>query len=612
MSIRWKLLLIALITISSVGVVAGVVLKREFDARVSTGIEQELHRQALLVREALRPALAEARPEGVNARVARLSKTLGDRITIIAPDGRIVADADPSGAIPVDSAPSRSLDIRDRPEIVAALRLSAAQSVDLDDAPIGGYGSARDDRSLHLAVPFPHPQGLGVVRVSRSLAELGQVASRLHTLLLLAGLLGLAVAILMSVIGARVTSRNLRHMTERVRALSRASDDGPTERLNIVREDDVGQLAGSINRMADHLQTTVATLASERARFAAALRDLPNAVIRLDKERHIRVMNAAAVGLLDLPQAPIGAPFIQYLRAPAVHELLDHLDGQDERGSAEFWLSSGTERRLVMVHASAQPGDAGYILVLHDITDMRKLETVRQDFVANVSHELRTPVSIIRANAETLIDGAMADPVHGERLLSAVHRNAERLSTIIAELLDLSRLEAGRFHTELDEASVLTMTERAIDAVERAAQSKRIELSCEITEADDVTLHTDLRICERILINYLDNAIKYTPPEGRIRVRAERIDRRVRLEVIDNGPGISEPHRKRVFERFYRIDPGRSRSMGGTGLGLSIVKHASELLGGEVGVAPVEPHGSCFWVTLPLSRPPSAPPVTAV
>jgi two-component system phosphate regulon sensor histidine kinase PhoR len=238
---------------------------------------------------------------------------------------------------------------------------------------------------------------------------------------------------------------------------------------------------------------------------------------------------------------------------------------------------------------------------MHDVTDLRRLETVRRDFVANVSHELRTPVTIIRANAETLLDGAMSDPAHGPRLLEALHRNAERLSNIIADLLDLSRLESGHRPMERKPVVVADATLRALETVERGAREKGLEVVSSVDPG--VRVRADGNALEQILINYLDNAIKYTPGGGRVEVSAQTAGDRVRVVVSDNGPGIPPHLRDRVFERFFRVDPGRSRDMGGTGLGLSIVKHLAEAMDGEAGVEPAKPQGSRFWIELPAARP---------
>ncbi|MEM9488206.1 MAG: ATP-binding protein [Myxococcota bacterium] len=325
------------------------------------------------------------------------------------------------------------------------------------------------------------------------------------------------------------------------------------------------------------------------------------AVIALDSEHSITLMNRTALEFLGRAEAALGEPFIHHLRVPAIHNALR---GCTEPITCEFDLpgtSDGSAARRIMARVSPEPLSGGYILVMHDVTSVRRLETVRRDFVANVSHELRTPVSIIRANAETLLDGAMSDPVHGARLMDGLQRNAERLSRLLEDLLDLARLEAERYTTQIEEVEVATAVVRAIDSIERAAHSKQIEL--QVAVDSDLRMRVDDKALDQILVNYLDNAVKYTPDGGRVVVSARASDDHrgpvITVEVADNGPGIAAHHRERVFERFYRVDPGRSRDMGGTGLGLSIVKHLAEAMDGEAGVEANEPQGSRFWIRLP-------------
>nr|WP_276603245.1 ATP-binding protein [Nannocystis pusilla] len=236
---------------------------------------------------------------------------------------------------------------------------------------------------------------------------------------------------------------------------------------------------------------------------------------------------------------------------------------------------------------------------MHDVTEIRRLERVRRDFVANVSHELRTPVSIIRANAETLLDGAIEKPEVARRFLDAQLRSADRLAALVADLLEISRIEAGTYEISPDEIELEPIVAHTIDEVERLAQEKHIEITSDVPE--DMTVWADEQALEQVLLNLIDNAVKYTPTGGKIVVRAKKRDDMVRIEVEDNGPGIEARHRARVFERFYRVDKGRSREVGGTGLGLAIVKHLAEAMEGQVGVEPAEPQGSLFWLTLPAA-----------
>jgi two-component system phosphate regulon sensor histidine kinase PhoR len=228
---------------------------------------------------------------------------------------------------------------------------------------------------------------------------------------------------------------------------------------------------------------------------------------------------------------------------------------------------------------------------------MRKLESMRRDFVANVSHELRTPVAVIRANAETLLAGAKDDPVMAPKLIDGLHRNAERLARILADLLDLSRLDAGQYRLELTSVPLRALAEQSLTAVEPQAAHRNVNGS--IAVPPDLAVKADAQALDQILVNLVDNGVKYTRSEGNVWIEAKPDDDNVRIEVRDDGPGIAAKHRERVFERFYRADPSRSREAGGTGLGLSIVKHLVESMHGEVGVEPNTPTGSIFWLRLP-------------
>jgi signal transduction histidine kinase len=231
----------------------------------------------------------------------------------------------------------------------------------------------------------------------------------------------------------------------------------------------------------------------------------------------------------------------------------------------------------------------------HERDQLKRMERVRRDFVANVSHELRTPVSVILSNAETLADGAIEDRARRDAFLQAIVRNADRLSRLITDLLDLARIEAGRYPIELEPIPLAEVVDDVVATLRTRAEERGQTLT---TEIPDVEVVADERALEHVLGNLLDNALKYTPPGGHVVVRARQDGDLARIEVADDGPGVPEEHRDRLFERFYRVDPGRSREIGGTGLGLSIVKHLVQAMDGEVGVEPRTPRGSVFWFRL--------------
>ncbi|MBK7972127.1 MAG: PAS domain-containing protein [Deltaproteobacteria bacterium] len=325
-------------------------------------------------------------------------------------------------------------------------------------------------------------------------------------------------------------------------------------------------------------------------------------VLALDANGRVTLANRAALELTGQAQLPAGRPLIEVLRIPALDDAVTAANRGAAAAPVEFQLA-GERPRMILAHVTAQRS-AGCVVVLHDVTEFRRLEKVRSDFVANVSHELRTPVATILANAETLAGGALDDRERAPEFLEAMVRSATRLGRIIDDLLDLSKIEAGAYPLEPQEIPVAEAAGGAMRLLAERARAKGVELRwLEPTEPVG-SVWADEHALEDILGNLLDNAIKYTPEGGHVRLTARRAGAAVRVEVADDGPGIPPHQRLRVFERFYRVDAGRSREMGGTGLGLSIVKHLVEAMGGRAGVDPVEPHGSCFWVSLPSNRTP--------
>jgi len=376
-------------------------------------------------------------------------------------------------------------------------------------------------------------------------------------------------------------------MREVVRDTSRRVPPVPAPPDDALRE-----VAEWVNFLAEDADKSHRALARERVLLATVAEGLTQGVIAVDGEHRIELLNDAARRMLDVTSTPVGEPLIEFVRVPQVFELIEG----DEAATAEVQLASGAR---ALIRVARKFGHEGRVLLLEDVTAMRRLETVRRDFVANVSHELRTPVAVIRANAETLLAGAKDDPAMAGKLIDGLHRNAERLARILADLLDLSRLDAGQYRLELGRVPVHAAAEQALSAVEPSAARRGVRV--EVAAPAELAVAADPKALDQILVNLIDNAVKYTRPEGRVWVEARRDGDAVRVEVRDDGPGIADKHRERVFERFYRADPSRSREAGGTGLGLSIVKHLVESMNGAVGVEPNEPSGSIFWLRLPAA-----------
>ncbi|MFP4600950.1 MAG: sensor histidine kinase [Persicimonas sp.] len=407
-----------------------------------------------------------------------------------------------------------------------------------------------------------------------------------------ATLTSLVAALSMSWLASSLLKRRLGKLVSHTRDISRGEHD---EKLLVAHDEKMlSGVAGSMVQLSEELSETVDALAKERNRFEAVLENMSEAVVAVDADHRITLVNRAAVELLELDVDPGGRPVVEVLRAPGLQTLLDAAE-QGQRSSQEFDISATPPKR-VLAQASPPQETVGVVVVMHDVTELRHLETMRRDFVANVSHELRTPVTIIRATAETLQEGAINEPEHAERFLDALIRNSQRLSRLISDLLDISRIEAGEYAIDLMDVALRDAVLRTTETVESQADDRHIEVTVDVDS--DLCVQADKGALEQVMLNLIGNAVKYTGDGGRVEVRARADDGRVRIEVEDNGPGIATQHRDRIFERFYRVDSGRSREIGGTGLGLSIVKHLVTTMGGEVGYRPAKPRGSVFWFEL--------------
>ncbi len=448
---------------------------------------------------------------------------------------------------------------------------------------------------------------LQLVLLAAALSLLAVIVSRtvLHTRSIELGSFGeivfvvasvFAIALIAGFVGITLVRRQLRDLVNATHQVARDTNRRVPIDPETPADDEIRELSQWVNYLAGDASKNHQALAREKVLLSAVAEGLTQGVIAVDAENKIELLNDAARQMLGVTSTPVGEPLIEFMRVPAAFELID----TDAAAQAEVQLANG-QRTLIRV--ARKWGSAGRVLLLEDVTTMRRLENVRRDFVANVSHELRTPVAVIRANAETLLAGAKDDPVMGPKLIDGLHRNAERLARILADLLDLSRLDAGQYRLELTTVPVRALIDQSMTAIETNASVRNVTVDIQIP--DGLAVKADPKALDQIFVNLIDNAVKYTRFGGHVWV-ATRIDDddHVRIEIRDDGPGIASKHRERVFERFYRADPSRSREAGGTGLGLSIVKHLVESMDGEVGVEPNTPNGCIFWLRLPRSQTP--------
>jgi two-component system phosphate regulon sensor histidine kinase PhoR len=514
------------------------------------------------------------------------------RVTIVASDGVVLADSTLSGADLAQIA-----NHGDRPEVQAAFRGEVGRS-ERRSASVGAD-------LLYAAVPIRRDGAVvGVARVSRGLESVDEqarelwwaAAQALGFALLATGLLTLGLSVSLA--------RSLREIVATARELARGN---LAARVPVGRADELGELARIINSSADQLQTRMAEIARDRGRTEAILSAMEDGVLAVDHRGTVVVANPSLARALDL-SSPVGRHYTEAIRHPAVGMLIEDVRNGAAVRRAEVTPVHG--HGTFSVTAVPFPGEIGspdgVVLTFNDTTEQRRLEQVRRDFVANASHELRTPLTAIRGYVEALEDGAVEDPETAQLFLGKISTHAERMSALVADLLELGRLESGVLVPSWRKASAAGVAEEVVTSFAGLATWRHLALERLDRGAPEVV--TDPEWLRRLIENLVDNAIKYTPAGGRVQViSGPGGDGGAVIDVIDNGPGIAAEHRARIFERFYRVDKSRSRDVGGTGLGLSIVKHLAESLGATVSVDSAIGRGTCFTVAVPPAPAPARP-----
>ena len=544
-------------------------------------------RELELSREGLpRAALARRDARVLDAWCDRIGRATDERFTLIGPDGVLLGDTD----LPLDSL-TLVENHAHRPEVLQALahgegwsrRRSKTVGRDLwyEAIPLGeGHG--------------PRP----VLRVAVPLERLAAEERAELQLILLALVVAFLTAAVLALGAGWVLSGRLRRTVAAARRMGRGE---LAARAPEQPEDEVGRLGRSLNRMAENLERRVRELAEGRDQRERILSHLVDGVALLDPARRVVHANQGLAAVLGLDRPPaVGARFLEEVRQPALTEILDRAAGREAALTEELTFYSPALRTVeaTVVNLGGAAGGSAQLLVLHDLSRIKQLERVRQEFVANVSHELKTPLTLLRGAAETLLDGGLEDEAHRRRFVEAIQRHAERLQRIVDDLLELARLEQPGIQPGEGDVDLAALARGVAESFREAAAARGLALEVEVGTAP-IPVRGDAAMLERALANLVDNAVKYTQA-GSVRVAAGGSGETAWCEVRDTGPGIPPEHLPRIFERFYRVDQGRSRELGGTGLGLSIVRHVAELHGGRVSVESELGRGSTFRVELPM------------
>jgi two-component system phosphate regulon sensor histidine kinase PhoR len=509
------------------------------------------------------------------------------RVTLFASDGRVAGDSALDletivalgGGTPSDETIA-ALD--GRSETAARFSPSSLEPLVFGAAPIRADGAV-----------------IGAARVGLPLAPVGEVRSLVASLTILYAAVGLVIAAVLSNLATRLASSGVRELGILARRM--AGGDLEARARAAPDEVDLADLGRSLEQLADGLRRSLRELVGERDLLSGILTGMSEGVLLVDRDGKVALLNPALREMLLLRDDDVGKLPIEVIRDAALHDLLDNARRSGRAAQREIEVTGLKPRKLLVRAELLEVEPGGLLVVFYDVTDLRRLETLRRDFVANASHELRTPVTSIRSAVETILSMPPDDADGRARFFGIVERNAERLQRLIDDLLDLSKIESRELDLASEAIDVRPIAERTIALFAERASRTKTTLTLGVPAGLPQALG-DARALERILLNLVDNAIKYCPG-ATVTIGAEADDAQVTVHVVDTGPGIEARHRDRLFERFYRVDAGRSRQLGGTGLGLAIVKHLSEAMGGSIIVSSTVGKGTRFSLHLPLVQP---------
>ncbi len=520
--------------------------------------------------------------------VDRLCKTLGQtagmRLTVILPNGHVIGDS--------NEQPGRMENHADRPEFIQAMENGTGESIRFSDT------LGKD--MMYVAVALSEKNTVtAVVRGSLPVTAVDRAMSDIYTKIVWAAVLVVLLVAGITFLVSRKITLPIKQMKEAAKEFAAGRFD---HRAPVPDSAELAELAVSLNETAARLKQTIETITSQRNRLEAVLASMAEGVIAVDSEGHVVSVNKAAAGLLGIDAgSAAGRSIEEVVRNIDIQRFLQQILESSTPVETDIALSSESPIALHFrgTRLSEQQAEGGAVLVLSDMTRMRRLENIRRDFVANVSHELRTPITSIKGFVETLLDGAIDEPEQAKRFLEIIAGHTNRLMAIIEDLLNLSRLEEdGQTRMMLERVKVRPVLESAVELSQPKAEDKQIKI--DLVCGNEIEAPINPTLVEQAVFNLVDNAIKYSPAESAVQIIAGKAEGEVTISVRDFGCGIDKPHLERIFERFYVVDKARSRKLGGTGLGLSIVKHIAQLHGGSVTVESTPGRGSTFTIHLPV------------
>ena len=584
-SIQWRIAiwftLLAIVSMTALG----IYLTNSIRISELSNLRSELENEAIITAEASLPSFISQEGENsLDALAKKLGSQIGARITVIALDGTVLGDS--------NEDPSTMENHATRPEVKDALASGIGEST--------RYSTTIGEKMMYVAVPIiEKDEVLGIARVALPLTRVESSVNRIIISIVIAMVIAAILVIIAAWLIARMTTRPIRELT---RGSQKIASGEFGHRITVGTKDESGQLANAFNEMSLNLKRLVETVSEDRAKLMSILNNMADGVILTDIEGNIVLTNKAVQKLFRIRDENAKAkPLIEVIRE---HELNDILKSCLETGQEQIvQFDSGISNKFLRAIAVLvdQERQGGALVLVQDLTELKNLQTMRREMVGNISHEFRTPLAGIKAMVETLQDGATDDREAAKDFLSRIEAEVDRMTQLVAELAELSRIETGKAELKLEPMNLNSLVEEV--TAQLKPQAERQNLTLEMALADDLpTTSADKARIRQVLVNLFHNAIKFNHSGGNIRVRTSHSEGSIVVEISDTGTGIAKDDLLHIFERFYKAD--KSRSGQGSGMGLAIAKHIVEAHGGEIKVRSEEGKGSTFSFNLPVTQSP--------
>lgn len=584
----WQLypsyLLITLISLAAIGWYASSSMRHFYYTQVAEDLRASAH--------VIEEQVLASYQTGDATRLDKLCKRLGragqKRITVIETSGKVLADSQEN--------PQQMDNHSDRPEIIEAMKEQTGSAL--------RFSHTLGLDMMYVAIPLKAKDRIvAVLRMAKPVSAINRQLKSIYYKILFGGLMVAALAALLSLVVSRKISRPLEELKK---GAERFAGGDLSHKLPARHCLEIDAVVKAMNQMAGEIDERIRTISRQQSEQKAVLSSMSEAVLAIDNEQRVITLNSSAAEMMgvDLSHAK-GRTFQEIIRNSALQHFVTNALAGNEPIEGHLTLHKDSSERFLQARSNAlQDGQGrkiGILVVLNDITRLKRLEQVGRDFVANVSHELKTPITSIKGFVETLLEGALKTPDQAKRFLDIIARQTGRMDAIIDDLLALSRIEQQEEKTEIElqNGGIKKMLAAAIELCRPQAQAKQIEMELQCT--DEMVAPINMPLLEQAVVNLLDNAIQYSPSASKVEVAATQTDEQIRMTVTDVGCGIEQKHLARLFERFYVVDQARSHKLGGTGLGLAIVKHIAQVHNGYVTVESSPGKGCTFIIHLPVA-----------